>query len=75
MEKEKEFLLRGYTKGELALLYNPEMTKANALKVLNRWIRVSPGLEDELHASGYELFTHWLTPKQVSMIVERLGAP
>ena len=38
-----DFRIRSYGKGELALLYLPDVTPNAARRTLNAWINVSPG--------------------------------
>lgn len=66
---------RTYYKAELALAYNESMTTASALRTLNKWIELSPGLTDRLAATGYRKTAKILTPIQVRLIFEALGEP
>lgn len=69
------FRIRSYGKGELAMLYLPDVTVNSARRTLNSWINVSPGLADRLRASGLSASSHYYTPNQVRMIVEAIGEP
>ena len=70
-----DFRIRSYGKGELALLYLPDVTPNAARRTLNAWINVSPGLSERLHQTGLTASSHYYTPAQVRMIVEALGEP
>ena len=70
-----DFRIRSYGKGELALLYLPDVTPNAARRTLNAWINVSPGLSERLHQPGLTASSHYYTPAQVRMIVEALGEP
>ena len=47
--KEDSFLIRTYTKAELAHLYNPHVCLKVALQILRRWIIYNLPLLHELH--------------------------
>lgn len=51
-EKEKKFVVRTYTKAELAHLYNPTLCLKGALQVLRRWIVYNAPLHAALLAQG-----------------------
>ena len=74
-EFDEKFVIRSYSKAELAHLYNPTMTYECAMRTLRRWISRVPGLRDELVRSGYEQRQHVLSPRQVAIIVHYLGEP
>jgi len=73
--EEDEFIFRSYGKGELAMLYIPDVLQASAVKEFNLWIRTSPGLEQKLQETGMSRTARKYTPKQVRLIVEALGEP
>lgn len=62
-------------KSDLALLYNPGITPAYALVILNRWIAHYPGLLPRLEETGYTKKQKILTPAQVRLITDALGEP
>lgn len=74
-EDEKKFIVRAYTKSELAAMYNPMLTIESACQQLRRWIRYNKKLHDELCELGYSGNTHLLTPLQVKVIVKYIGEP
>ena len=63
--KENLFIIRTYTKAELAHLYNPTVCIKVALQILRRWILFNLPL----------LHNRLLSPKQVATIVQYLGEP
>jgi hypothetical protein len=65
--------IRTYTKAELAMLYCPDRPVTLAVKTLRRWIQHHPTLMDELRAVGYQPRRKHFMPKEVEMIMERLG--
>lgn len=69
------FAIRSYSKSELAMLYSPFITPKAAVKKLNRWIAVKPGLLERLHDTGMQPNAKCYTPFQVFIIVEALGEP
>lgn len=73
--ENKPFKLRSYTKSELAVQYNPQLSIAGARQVLRRWIVKNADLRNELLQCGYTASSHILTPKQVSLVVRYLGEP
>lgn len=73
--KEKLFIIRTYTKAELAHLYNPTVCIKVALQILRRWILFNLPLLHELEAEGYRARNRLLSPKQVATIVQYLGEP
>lgn len=64
-------------KADLAKLYYPECTRQGALHGLARLIRQTPHLEEELIENGYRPSsnTPLLTPRQIFIIINRLGEP
>ena len=73
--KENLFIIRTYTKAELAHLYNPTVCIKVALQILRRWILFNLPLLHELEAEGYRARNRLLSPKQVATIVQYLGEP
>lgn len=69
------FIIRSYSKSELAMLYSPYITPKAAVRKLNRWIAIKPGLLEHLHDSGMLPNAKCYTPLQVYIIVEALGEP
>ena len=55
--KEDSFLIRTYTKAELAHLYNPHVCLKVALQILRRWIIYNLPLLHELEQEGYRART------------------
>ena len=74
-ETEESFIIRGYGKGELAMLYMPGICRCGALKQFNRWIERNTRLTAELPDTGYNGTERIFTPKQVELIVGYLGEP
>ena len=68
-----EFKIRTYGRTELAMLYSPGLTPKGALARLNNWIRIYPGLESQLKATGFNWLHRSFTPAQVAHIVKALG--
>lgn len=72
---EKEFIIRSYGFGELALLYFPNCTKRSASTQLGRWVRQNEQLKKQLIESGFKQGRKILTPKQVEIMVSIIGQP
>ena len=72
---EEAFRLKAYGRTELALIYSPDLTPKGALARLNSWIRLYPGLEEQLTATGFKWSQRSFTPAQVGLIIEALGEP
>jgi len=70
-----EMRARAMYKGELALAYNPTLSYGRALAMLNRWIEMTPGLQERLAATGWRRRAKMLTPLQVQMMMDAFGAP
>ena len=70
-----EFIIRAYTKKELALMYFPDSSPRTAVSHLMSWIRRCTTLWEQLQAMGYEPTCKTFTPRQVRAIVEQLGEP
>ena len=66
MEKEEvaetKFELRSYGKRELAAKYNPRIGEESAVRMLNRWIKVQPGLLEALKQAGLNPCAKCYTP-------------
>ena len=73
--KEDSFLIRTYTKAELAHLYNPHVCLKVALQILRRWINYNLPLLHELEQEGYRARTRLLSPNQVGTIIQVWGEP
>ena len=75
-ETEMEhFIIRAYTKKELALLFFPVSTPSTAVNHLMSLIRRCDMLWDELQKTGYKNTSKVFTPRQVQTILEWLGPP
>lgn len=72
---EEEFIIRQYTKKQLALMYFPESNPRTAVNHLMSWIRLCTPLGAELQAMGYQKMSKSFTPRQVKAIIEYLGEP
>ena len=70
-----DFIIRAYTKKELALLYFPDSLPRTAVNHLMAWIRNCKHLWAELQTMGYQPTSKGFTPRQVKAIVEQLGEP
>lgn len=71
----EEFIIRTYTKKELALMYFPESYPRTAVNHLMAWIHLCTPLWNELLDMGYRKTSKSFSPKQVKVIVEYLGEP
>ena len=69
------FIIRAYTKKELALMYFPESMPRTAVNHLMAWINRCTQLLEQLQATGYQSTCKAFTPRQVKAIVEHLGEP
>ena len=72
---EEEFIIRQYTKKQLALMYFPDSNPRTAVKHLMAWIRLCTPLWSELQTTGYQKMSKNFTPRQVKLIIEYLGEP
>ena len=72
---EKEFIIRSYGYGELALLYFPNCSKRSASTQLGRWVRQNESLKRQLDKLGFKPGKRLLTPKQVEIFIKELGEP
>ena len=72
---DKNFIIRPYTKKELALLYFPNSKPRTAVNHLMSWIRRCTQLWQHLLATGYSVTSKAFTPREVRAIVEELGEP
>ena len=70
-EEEKTFQYRTYGKGELALLYLPNILQQSAVDRFNEWIEAAPGLKERLMNPR----ARYYTPAQVRLIIEVLQEP
>ena len=72
---DSEFVIRAYSKKELALMYFPYSSPRTAVSHLMRWIHRCTQLWEQLQEMGYETTCKTFTPRQVRAIVEQLGEP
>ena len=70
-----DFIIRAYTKKELALMYFPDSAPRTAVNHLMAWIRRCTSLWQQLQQMDYSINSKTLTPRQVRAIVEQLGEP
>lgn len=71
----KEFIIRSYGYGELAMLYFPRSTKKSASVQFRRWLILNNDLSKNLKSEGFRPGLKILTPKQVLTIINFLGEP
>ena len=75
MEEEHKFIIRTYSKAELAHLYNPDMPLVSAMRKLRQWIRRNKLLSSALAEAGENKRDHSYPPLQVRLITRYLGEP
>ena len=72
----KDFVIKTYSKAELAMLYFPDANSTHvAVKHLMAWIKRCTPLYQELQQAGLQARDKTFTPKHVKIIVEYLGEP
>ena len=70
------FIIRAYTKKELAQMYFPTASTPHAaVNHLMEWIKRCSKLYESLVGIGYMKNAKFFTPREVSLIVEYLGEP
>lgn len=74
-KQETDFIIRSYTKVELAQLYSPGREPAAALQNLYRWMRKCTPLITELRQLGYDKHRHSFLKREVETICKHLGEP
>ena len=74
-KEEKTFQYRSYGKGELAMLYLPDIQQQSAVDQFNKWIEAAPGLKERLIATGMNPRSRRYTPAHVRLIIEVLQEP
>lgn len=52
-EEEKAFQYRSYGKGELAMLYIPNIQQQSAVDRFNEWIEAAPGLKNACYPPAW----------------------
>lgn len=72
---EQPFIVRSYTKIELATLYCPGREPASALQSFYRWMRKCTPLWIELQQYGYDKHRHSFLKREVEIIRKHLGDP
>lgn len=72
---QKDFVIRAYTKKELALLYFSDSMPRTAVNHLMVWIKRCSELHESLLKIGYQKNAKYFTPREVRLIVEYLGEP
>jgi len=70
-----DFMIRSYSKAELACLYNPTLSVQAARRQLRCWIQLCVPLYRELEALHAAKRAHNYSPLQVQTIVKYLGTP
>ena len=72
---ETPFPVRSYGKGELAMLYIPNVAQQTAVNQFNEWVHTAPGLEQRLLDTGMNHACRRYTPAQVRLMVDIFGEP
>ena len=62
-------------KGDLALMYSPNVCRKSALRLLNAYIHRAKGLLPALEATGYSHHARHFTPRQLELVLLHLGEP
>lgn len=62
-------------KGDLAMMYSPNVCRKSALRLLNAYIHRAKGLLPALEATGYSHSARHFTPRQLALVLEYLGEP
>ena len=76
MEQDLSYIRpRAMGKGELAMLYAPDLKMGSALNRLAHWMRRSPQLMRDLADADYRPQQRLLTVRQVEIIFRHLGQP
>ena len=70
----EDFIIRSYTKKELALTYFPQSNPRTAVNHLMVWIRRCTPLWNELLQTGYKTTSKEFTPKQVGPLSNSWGS-
>ena len=69
------FIIRTYSKKELALMYFPDSDPRTAVKHLMAWLNRCTQLSEQLQAMGYRKSHKTFTPRQIVAIIDFLGEP
>lgn len=62
-------------KGDLALMYSPNVCRKSALRLLNAYIHRAKGLLAALEETGYSHHARHFTPRQLELVLLHLGEP
>lgn len=73
--KQKNTKMAAKTKAEVAMMYFPDLSKESALKSFRRLMMRDPVLKNEVMKTLDYNSTHFLSPKMVMMIFDKLGDP
>lgn len=72
---DRPFIVRPYSKAELANMYLPHCTRRVALRKFNTWLRLDPTLWEQLRKEGFTMKIRYCNRAQVQLIVQHLGEP
>jgi len=75
MEENLKFVVKGYYKADLALMYHPGMSARCAMGKMRRWINRNTELKRKMLEAQVSALNHKYTPKEVAILVEFLGEP
>ena len=62
-------------KGDLAMMYSPNVCRKSALRLLNAYIHRARGLLPALEDTGYSHSARHFTRRQLELVLEYLGEP
>ena len=71
----QEFIIRSYSKQELAMLYFPSASPHVAVNRLTGWIRRCRPLSEALAAIHYNKRAKFFTPREIALIIHFIGEP
>lgn len=79
MKKEsndtQKFIIRSYSKQELAMLYFPLVSPHVAVNRMTGWFRRCRPLSEALTAIHYNKRAKFFTPREVALIIDFIGEP
>lgn len=69
------FVIKNYTKAELAMMFFPDSQPRTAVRHLMNWIKRNKAISKYLAENGHNPFSKFFTSREVGVIIDNLGEP
>ena len=75
IESMNEFVIKNYTKAELAMMFFPDSQPRTAVRHLMSWIKRNRAISKYFEEHEHNPFSKFFTSREVRVIIDNLGEP